>query len=200
MDFSKFLFPPFEKSTLDALEQFPEFQFKIQDKAKIIDYMIIMYDHNNAEFRRLHTDYYTRKREAAILAKLPTGKDGKFPEQIEEVLTGLNDDFNTALVRYLMMFGLPDYPQLVALKELQAQELKAAFSPSEAKDRKIMRDNLDKITNDIAIIEDKIYYGTETENVRKALYRYMEANRLALRPEHIAEATRSGNLKQAING
>ena len=198
MDYSGYLFPPFDPNTLVELEKFDEFRFKITDKAKVIDYMIIMYDHSNAEFRRLHPDYFTRKREAAVLAGLPMGPDGKFTGEMENVLTGVNDDFNTAVVRYLMMFSLPDYPALVALKEMQSQELKAAFSPSEAKDRKIIRDNLDKITSDIAVYEDRIYTGTETENVRKALYKYMEQERVRLRPEFVAQDIKSGNIKNTI--
>jgi hypothetical protein len=94
-----------------------------------------------------------------------------------------------------MMFGVPDYPALVALKEMQSQELKAAFSTTEAKDRKIIRDNIDKITNDISIYESKIYGGQETENVRKALYKHMESEKLRLRPEYVAEDIKQGKVK-----
>ena len=194
MDFSKFLYSPFDPNTVKELEKFPEFQIKLPQKDKVIAFMIILWDFNNTEFRKLYPDYYTRKREAALAAGLKTANNGHFPEDIEAIITGLNEDFNIAVVRYLMMHSIPDYPALVAQKELQAKELVAAFSPSEAKDRKIIRENIDKSTEQIAQYEAKIFGGAETENVRKALYRFMEADRIRLRPEFLAEDTAKKRL------
>lgn len=199
MDYSRFLYKPFDAKSLSTLESFDEvFRYKHRHKAKLIDYMIIMWDHNNLELRQLYPDYYTRKRQAAIMAGFTPRKDGKMEPEIESVLVGENDQFNTALVRYLLMQGIPDYPALVALKEMQAQDLMASFQPTEAKDRKLIRENLEKITNDIATLEERIFTGRETENVRKALYQYMETERVRLRPEYMASLIKAGKVGEVI--
>ena len=199
MDYSRYLYKPFDPATLTKLESFDEvFRFKARHKAKVIDYMILMYDHNNTEFRQLYPDYFTRKRQAALLAGFPAGKDGKLESDVEAMLVGENDQFNTALVRYLLMQGIPDYPALVALREMQAQDFIAAFAPTEAKDRKQIRENLEKITSDIARLEERIFTGVETENVRKALYQYMEAERVRLRPEHMAQVIKAGKVGEVL--
>lgn len=199
MDYSRYLYKPFDPNTLSALEAFDEvFRFKIRNKAKVIDYMILMYDHNNTELRQLYPDYYTRKRYAAVQAGFVTGKGGKLESDIEAILVGENDEFNAALIRYLLMQGIPDYPSLVALREMQARDLEDSFRPTEAKDRKQIRENLEKITSDIARLEERIFTGVETENVRKALYQYMENERVRLRPEYMAEVIKAGKVKEVI--
>ena len=195
MDYSKFYFPPFAEDTITELEKFPEFQFKSKDKDKIINFIILCWDVNNIELRRLYPEYYTRKREAALLAGFQTDKTGRFEKNIEDILTGQNDQCNTASVRYLLLQGLPDYPALIAQRELQAKELEAAFQSKDPKDRKIIRENIDKSTERIAEYEAKIFGGQEVENVRKALYKHIESEKLRLRPEYIAEDTAAKKLK-----
>ena len=197
MDYSRFLLKPFDKDLVKDLQKYPEFQINIPQKEKLFAFMVIMWEPANTDFRRLYPNYYERKREAALLAGLTTDKNGHFPSEIEGIIMGTNDDFNTAVVRYLMLFGLPDYPALIAQLELQAKELVAAFSPSEAKDRKIIRENIDKSTERIAEYEEKIFGGAETENVRKALYHNIEADRIRWRPEYVASDIAQKKLKVA---
>ena len=49
MDYSKFLYDPFGKDTVSELEKYDEFQFECKDKAKVVAYLILMYDINNTE-------------------------------------------------------------------------------------------------------------------------------------------------------
>ena len=192
MDYSMYLYKPFDKKELDRLRLIPELS---DFPDKILNFLIIMWDFGNTEFRRLYPDYFSRKREAAIAAGIKTGSDGKFDEETEEILTGQNDDFNTGCVKYLLGFGIPDYPALIAQRELQAKELEAAFKETDPKERKVIRENIDKSTERICEYEAKIFGGMETENVRKALYKHMESEKLRLRPEHVAGDTKKGKLK-----
>ena len=94
------------------------------------------------------------------------------------------------------MHGLPDYPALVSLKEMQAQELKFSFRQiDKPQDRKIIQENIEKSTDRIKEYEEKIFGGGEIENVRKALYKYMESERLSLRPEKKAREIKNKKLK-----
>ena len=76
-----------------------------------------------------------------------------------------------------------------------AKELEAAFKETDPKERKVIRENIDKSTERISEYEAKIFGGQEVENVRKALYKFMESEKLRLRPEAIAEDTAKKKLK-----
>lgn len=195
MDYSKLMYDPFDPQTVKELEKYEEFQFSCRNKQQVIAYMIIMYDYNNTELRRLYPDFFTRKREAALMAGLKPEKSGHFSEETENILTGQNDEFNRALVRFLLMFGHPDYPTLMGLREMHAKELEASMKgSSKPQDRRVILENLEKSAERIARMESMIFSGVEVENVRRALYVQLEADRAGLRPEVIAQRIRDRKL------
>ena len=186
-DFSRCLYDPFAKDTVERLEQLPEFNFTFKDKAKIIAYLILVYDYNNRDWQKQFTRHIELKREAALLAGFKIGANKHFSEEVEDFIVGNNAEFNKAVIRYLYLCGIPELPALVAHRELQSAEMEAAFGTTDPKDRKIIRENIDKGTERIAEYEEKVFGGKEVENLRKELYKNIEAEKIRLRPEHIAE-------------
>ena len=195
MDYSRCLYDPFGKDTVQKLEQYPEFQFECEDKAKVIAYLILMYDIASSEVRTYSDRLYERKKFAAIKAGFKLDKDGKFDEEIEKIIIGENDAFNDAVIRYVRMFGLPDLPRHTAYNEMLDKELAAAHKETDPKIRKVIRENIDELSKEIEAIERKIFTGEETENVRKSLYRLMEKQKLGLRPEDMAVAIEEKKIR-----
>jgi hypothetical protein len=194
MDYSRFLYDPFAKDTVSQLEQYEEFQFSCKDKDKVVAYLILMYDINNTDFRRAYSDLYERKHRCALLAGFELTEEGKFEPEIESVLVGENDQFNDAMARYISLFNIPDLPAHTAYSEILAKECIAA---QKERDSKVLKDvivNIDKARKNVEECEIRIFTGIETENVRKALYRFAQKKKLGLRPEEKAREIKDRKL------
>jgi len=187
MDYSRFLYKPFDKKTVDTLEkQYPEFRFKVPDKQKAIDYLLLMYDIASGEVKTYSDRLYERKKYAATKAGFTLNKKGEFDEWIEDIIIGENEQFNDAVVRFVRMFGLPDLPTLVAYNEMIDHEFSSSAKVKDHAMIKTIIQNIEGLRTKIEQLERKIFSGEETENVRKSLYRLMEKQRLGLRPEEKA--------------
>jgi hypothetical protein len=193
--FSHLMYDPFAIDTVSKLESIEEFQFKFSEKDKAIAFLILVWDYNNRDWQRQFSRYIDLKREAAIIAGFKLSKEGKFSSQVEDLIIGNNPDFNRAVIRYLYLTGVPELPALAAHRELQSAELEAVYNHKDAKDRKQIRENIDKGTERIKEYEQAIFGGTEVLSLRTELYKTMESTKLRLRPEYIAEDTRSKKLQ-----
>jgi hypothetical protein len=194
MDYSKFLYDPFSKDTVSQLEQYEEFQFGCKDKSKVVAYLILMYDINNTDYRRAYSDLYERKHKCAITAGFELDESGHFEPDIESILIGENDQFNDAMARYISLFNIPDLPAHTAFTEILAKECIAA---QKEKDSKVIKDVIANINNARKNVEDcevRIFTNIETENVRKALYRFAQKKKLGLRPEEKAREIKDKKL------
>jgi len=188
MDYSKFMLKPFEQSTYDYLGGIKEFAHNWPNKNKLFDFMILLWD-INSELKRIHPDYFERKRQAAICAGLDVDSNGNFSPEIEEIILGGNNTFNVAVIQYLMMHAIPEYPALVATLELQAQELAESFKQTDKpKDRETISNNVKRTTDQRREYEKSIFGGEEVENVRRALYERIERDKIRLRPEDMGAA------------
>jgi len=194
MQYSKFLYQPFSADTVKALEKYPEFKFKVPDKQKAIDYLILLYDISSNEVKASSDRLYERKKFAALKAGFKVDKQGHFSEWVEDIIVGENDEFNDAMVRFVRFFALPDLPALTAYNEMIDHEFTSAAKEKDSKLIKVILANIDELREKIETLERKIFTGDETENVRKALYRLMEKQRLP-RPENVAQDIESRELK-----
>lgn len=199
MTYDHFRYKPFDKSTVDELCQLPEFQFNFKDKDKSISFIILVWDPQNRDWQKQHTRYIDLKREAAILAGFTLEKNNRFKPEVEDLIVGKHFGFNKAVIRYLYLIAIPELPALAAHRELLSAEIEAAFNPeTDAKERKEIRINLDAGTIRIAEYEAAVFGGTETEALRTELYKYLESNKIQLRPEHIALSIKAGTVADNI--
>lgn len=193
-DYSQLILDPFDPNTVSKLEQYDEFKFTVPDKFKTIAYMIIMFDPKSDMKKLWPDDFYGRKRESALAAGFEM-TNGKFEKWVEELLIGENDDFNDAELRFTRMFGIPDYPAFVVYSDILDKQFRSAKKCNDEKKLKIIQENIENAMKMVALYERNIFGHAETENVRAALYRLQEKQRLNLRPEHIAELIEKKALK-----
>ena len=181
-DYSLLLLDPFAPETLKTLEEFEEFQFDAVDKKKVVAYIVIMYD-IKSDMKKLYPDnLYERKQKSAVAAGFKI-TDGKFDPWVEAMLVGENDEFNEAVLRFVRMFSKPDLPAYIAYTEILYKQVIAAMRETNASKLKVIQMNIESSRKMVASLERGIFSGDEVENVRAALYRLAESQRLLLRPE-----------------
>jgi hypothetical protein len=192
MDYSKCLYDPFDKQTVSKLEGFPEFQFEVKDKAKVIAYLILVYDRNSDLFLMHSDNLYMRKKEAALRVGFKLDVKKHFEEWVEQILTGENEQFNLAQFRYVRFHGIPDLPVLIKYLEMLDAEM-AGVLPSDPLKRKYVMTNIEELHKKIDDYEQKIFTGKESERARESLYSLIEKIRVP-RPEYIAQDIASKSL------
>jgi len=186
MNYDKLPYPPFNKKTIERLNEFSEFKnFRHKEKENLIYYLILVYDRNSDLFL-IHSDnLYLRKKEAAIKVGFKLDKEKHFEADIEAVLVGENEHFNLCVFRYVRMSGVPDLPVLIKYIEMLDHEM-AAPLPDKPKERADVRNNIDVLLKKVEELEIKIFTGRESEAARESLYRLIERIRVP-RPENIAD-------------
>jgi hypothetical protein len=164
---SRFIFDPkkngFELEMVDR-----SYVFDLESERKQwLTYITVVYD-LNSEIRRNTREYNQRKIEGAQIAGFNM-VDGEFQKGVEDVLLGKNEDFNRAVVQYVYYNYNNDYKLLYVLEESynraifdQGSKLKVVSE----KDRK----NLTETKLQIEELEERLFGGHETLDMRKALY------------------------------
>ncbi|MBN1683739.1 hypothetical protein JW865_09340 [Candidatus Bathyarchaeota archaeon] len=177
---SKFIFNPKK----------PEFEQQMIDRSNVFDlkwrrkdwltYITIVYD-LNSELRRNTREYIQRKVDGAKIAGFEM-KNGSFDKRVENILLGENEEFNRAVVEYVYYNFNNDYKLLYILEESYNKAIRDQGSKLQVlgdKDRK----NLTETKIQIEGLEQVLFGGVETINMKKALYEGTEAARTRLRRE-----------------
>ena len=187
VEFKDCLFDPYAKDLKKKLEKYEEFKQPLGNMERYRDviykYIIIMYDFKSP-FRMLYPDINERRREAAREAGFQLTRNREFTKDIEDVLLGLREDVAKMVVKYLMLFGVPE---LVAIEGCMSQFV--------AESEKLVRRQGDMNTyklqkalmKDMEEYERRIFGGQETLDMRRALYQNLESRRRAPRPEEMAK-------------
>lgn len=198
LDCSVFLYDPSsdDKTLRTTLQKYPEFHATIPyvDKGKAIRYIILMYDMNNQEIQGHYQDVHTRKRECARLAGFEFTEDG-FNKEVEECLIGQVKEFNDMIIRYVRLFGNPDYISYVSYWNMLFNEQKNSLNSTSPNEIEKIRKNIQSLTQEISRLSTDIFKGDDLKALKKELYRTMEWENLNLRPEHIAKQFDEGEVK-----
>ena len=185
-DYSHLMYDPFSAETLRTLEQYDEFRLTIQDKEKVIAYIILLYD-PSSDLKRLYPDsLWERKYQAAVRAGFQT-TDGHFASHVEDLIVGNNEEVNQAILMYVRLSGQADLPAYLAYTEVFYKQVLASLKEKDEKRLKGIQENIRNSREEIAAIERKILGGEEVQAVRSALYKLAEKQRLNLRPEYKAQ-------------
>lgn len=156
------------------------------DNDKVNLYVLLMYD-KGSPYRRKYSDVLKRKIEVAHDIGFETIEDGNFEVPVEDFLRGKNTIVNKKIVQYVRMHRSFKYAYLVAIEssyynlmlEILGGETK---NLSKAKD---LRDDLEENLSEILNQDNNPYLKDE-------ILRYMENERLELRPEDIARKIQNG--------
>ncbi len=190
-DFTGYLYDPTlpDRDLISALEKFPEFKVHISkhiSRATVIRYIIMMYDFNT-EMPEYFPDYMVRKREVARISGFKLRDGDRFREEVEDILIGENQQVNDMIVRYVKLFENPDYVTYVSYWSMLNAEVVKSLAANDAKEVKIIRENIDKLRQTIGELSREIFKGDDSKSLRRALYRGMERDKLGIRPEEKAE-------------
>jgi len=197
-----FLFDPFSKSLFDDLagkyvefEGLGEGKFK-KYKSEICRFIVLCYDKNSVLVRKI-SDLFERKRTAAILAGFKSGSDGKYPKIVEDIILLNNEELSKAVVRYLIIFGLPEMLALTAEITALASET-FAIQTGTSKKMKESLDNIRTTRIEINKLVEEIFGGKEVIEARKVLYEGIMVKSL-YRPESFIKRLDSGEDLEDCN-
>lgn len=187
LNYTKFLYDPSDLDLLAKLLKYKEFQAKVPNKRKVVQYIILMYDKNNDEIRAEYPFYPQRKMEVARCVGLVEGN--KAPKGVEDILIGKNEEVNAMIVRYLTLFNDPDLLMLSAYYEIYINLNKAAYKGEVDKNTIA---NLETVNRAIKDLTNGLFGGKDETELRQELYKSIEEQSLGIRPEEIAEVLQSG--------
>jgi hypothetical protein len=166
---SKFTFDPkspdFEEIMVkrSTIFDFPK------DRKNWLTYLCVVYD-VQSEVRRNNSEYMQRKLIGAEIAGFDRKeKTGHFDKYVEERLLGEDEDFNRAICEIVYFMFNNDYKLLELLVDkfdLAIIEQRTSLKSITDKDRKLLQ----VMKSDIEELEQKIFSGKETLNLRKSLY------------------------------
>lgn len=156
------------------------------DNNKVMIYIILMYD-KSSPYRKKFVDVLKRKVEVAHDCEFSTLDGGEFEPVVEDFLKGKNRVVNQKIVAYVRMHRNYKYSYQVSVEasysnlmlEILGGDTKNITKARELKDE--LEDNLLELLN-----QDSNPY------LKDEILRFMEEERLALRPEDIAKKIQNG--------
>lgn len=156
------------------------------DNDKVNRYVLLLYDHKSP-YRTKYPDVLKRKVEVAHDLGFPVKENGDFESVIEDMLRGKNDVVNRKIVQFVRMHRNFKYSYLVSIESAYYNLMLEIIGGetrniSKAKD---MRDDLEE-----SLLE--LLNQDNNPMLKDAMLRYIEEERLALRPEDIAKKMQNG--------
>jgi hypothetical protein len=157
------------------------------DNNKVMQYIMCMYD-AHSPYRTKFTDVLKRKIEVAHDCQFSVQDDGTFESATEDFLKGKNDVVNRKIVQYVMLHKSYKYSYQVSIEsayfDLMVSIQKEADTKSLSKLAEL-RDELEENLMDLLSQDNNPF-------VRDTMLRYLEDDRLQLRPEDIARKLQNG--------
>lgn len=164
------------------------------DDNKVNLYVLLLYD-KGSPYRKKYTDILKRKIEVVHDVGFEISPDGTFESVVEDFLRGRNSVVNKKIVAFVRMHRNYNYSYQVSVEtaysnlmlEIQGGETKSLKSLAD------MRDDLERNLTEMLGQDNNPFLKDE-------MLRYMENERLELRPEDIAKKAQNGekpvNVKQ----
>ncbi|MBK5202113.1 MAG: hypothetical protein JJE45_00125 [Prolixibacteraceae bacterium] len=159
------------------------------DNNKVIQYVLCMYD-MNSPYRKKYSDVLKRKIEVAHDCEFPIQEGGIFESVVEDFLKGKNRVVNQKIVQYAILHRSYKYAYQISVEAayfnlmlaIQAGDTKSITKLGELRDE--LESNLMELLN-----EDN------NPHLKDEMLRYLEDERLALRPEDYAKKAQEGKEK-----
>jgi hypothetical protein len=148
-------------------------------KDKVIRYIFLCYDRGSPVVIN-NKDLIKRKYEAALLSGFEL-IDKKFQRQVEDVIKCQDPLVNEMICAFVRLFGDDDFAYITSLKDA----LYAILPSVQMGDIKDI-DKVQKLKKEIDTVTDKILVRDNTNSLYLDLYKYIEREKLGLRPEDMA--------------
>jgi hypothetical protein len=159
------------------------------DDNKVNQYVILMYD-KNSPYRRKFTDVLKRKIEVAHDVEFQTIEGGNFEPPVEDFLKGRNRIVNKKIVAYVRLHRNYKFSYLVTIDESYYTLMLEILGGETKKiaSAKDVQDELEETLLEILNQDNNPY-------LRDEILRYIEDERLQLRPEDIAKKAQEAKEK-----
>jgi hypothetical protein len=156
------------------------------DNNKVMEYILCLYD-KASPYRRKYTDVLKRKIEVAHDCMFPTEAGGNFEPVVEDFLKGRNRVVNQKAVAYVRLHRNFKFSYLVTIEETYYNLMLEILGGDTKKitTARDLRDDLEESLLEILNQDSNPYLKDE-------ILRYLEEERLALRPEDIAKKLQNG--------
>ena len=162
------------------------------DNDKVMLYVICMYD-KNSPYRKKFTDVLKRKIEVVHEVGFESGDDGNFDSPVEDFLRGKIRIVNKKIVTYVRMHRNFKYSYLVTIED-SYYNLMLEILGGETKKIPMAREVQVELEETLLEILNK----DNNPYLRDEILRYMESERLQLRPEDIAKKLQDGEAPISI--
>ena len=169
------IFPELAKFTILKKSPGPEL-----DNELVMLYILCMYD-KSTPYRAKYTDVLKRKVEIAHDVGFDMDEKGNFTDPVENMLKGLNVTVNRKIVEFVRIQRSFKYTYLVTIESSYYNVMLEVMEGATKRipDLRSIQQELEETMIDLLNEDDNPY-------IKDAVLRYMEEERLQLRPEDIA--------------
>jgi hypothetical protein len=186
---------PHDEKILDSYaaifdrKRYPEFFCPLDglNINNVLRYIVLLYDP--------HTPFDEiiilpeRKMHAAIEAGFTIGKNGRFPLEVEKMITGANQEINAMIFRYLYISCTPKVNHQKTLMEF-VYLMQVGIAGGDYKDTYFK--NMTEATSLLTKYAEEMLKGDTHTQTIEHYYRALAAEPIELRPEDIAKKLSAG--------
>jgi len=143
-------------------------------------YILCMYD-KSTPYRGKYTDVLKRKIEIAHDVGFPMDEKGNFEDEVEEMMKGKNTIINMKIIEFVRLHRSFKYTYLVTIEASYYNVMLEVMEGATKRitDLRSIQEELEETMMQLLLDDDNPY-------LKDAVLRYMEDERLHLRPESIA--------------
>jgi hypothetical protein len=162
------------------------------DNNQVMQYVLLMYD-AHSPYRKKFNDVLKRKIEVAHDCMFKTEAGGTFESVVEDFLKGKNKVVNQKIVQYVILHRSYKYSYQISVEtayfnlmlEIQSGDTKSITKLGEIRDE--LENNLTELLNQ-----------DENIHLKDEMLKYIEDDRLQLRPEDIAKKLQAGEAPISV--
>jgi hypothetical protein len=158
------------------------------DNTKVMQYVMCMYD-AHSPYRTKFTDVLKRKIEVAHDCEFKTGEGGVFDSVVEDFLKGKNEIVNRKIVQYVMLHRSYKYSYQISIESAYFNlMLEVQSGVTDSKSLAKLAELRDELENNLM----ELLGQDNNSYVKDTMLKYLEDERLQLRPEDIARKIQNG--------
>jgi len=166
---------------LNKIKEFKASAGEKLDNDKVNLYVLLMYD-KGSPYRKKYSDILKRKIEVVHDVGFEVNAEGVFDSPVEDFLRGRNTIVNKKIVQFVRMHRSYNYSYQISIETAYAN-LMLEIQSGETKGLKTLADMRDDLERNLT----EMLNEDNNPHLKDEILRYLEEERLALRPEDYAK-------------
>lgn len=158
------------------------------DNTKIMQYIMCLYDYHSP-YRKKYTDILKRKLEVANDCEFKIQEDGTFESVVEDFLRGKNKVVNQKVIQYVILHRSYKFSYQISV-ETAFLNLMLEIQGGETDTKSITK--LGELRDELEANLMELLNQDTNPYLKDEMLRYIEDDRLALRPEDYAKKAQEG--------